>query len=216
LKEDKYPIPDEIKGDYEKAKELRLKGDLESAERIAKELLESYPEHPVLWNLLGSVNFSKKEYRKAEELFLKALGYGTDIPIIYSNLSRTYGILGELEKSAKYARRVIRLNPKLSSAWNTLGLYFVDRGDLEIAVDYFVAAFSYNDGDLESAFNAACALCQLGEREEALLYLEKSLRHKFFLKYALEDPTLAPLRELPRFGRIISEAERRFESEDGT
>jgi tetratricopeptide (TPR) repeat protein len=215
MSEDKYPIPDESFEDYEKAKELRLKRDYNNARLITERLLEQYPEHPKLWNTLGSISFSEGDYKKAEGLFLKAIAYGPDIPLIYSNLSRTCGALGDLDRSAKYARRAIRAEPTLATAWNTLGLYYIDKGQIEIAVDYFIAASSYDESDLECAFNAACALCELGEAEDALRYLEKSLREEFFYDYALKDETLDPLRGHAEYERLIAEAAERFNKGKG-
>ncbi|UCE27915.1 MAG: tetratricopeptide repeat protein [Candidatus Coatesbacteria bacterium] len=208
--EDRYPLPDEIADDYEEAEGLRLKGAYGDARAIVEGLLERYPEHPKLWNCLGSIYFSEGNYEKAEELFQKTLYFAPHNPKVYNNLSRTYRNLGETEKSAEYARRAIRLEPKSPRSWNTLGLFYVDKGELEIAVDYFIAACYCEEDELEAAFNAACALCQLGETEDALRFLEKSLKHEFFLNYALKDETLDPLRGHPDFERLISEATERF------
>jgi tetratricopeptide (TPR) repeat protein len=210
MREDKYHIPYESLEDYEKAKKLRLEGNYDSARLITERLLEKHPEHPKLWNTLGSISFSEGDYKKAEGFFLKAIAYGPGIALIYSNLSRTYGVLGDLDRSAKYARRAIRADPTLSTAWNTLGLYYIDKGQIEIAVDYFVAACLCGEEDLESAFNAACALCELGETDDALHYLEISLREEFFYNYALKDETLEPLRGLAEYELLIAEAAERF------
>jgi len=210
MPEDKYPLPDEIADDYEKAEGLRLKGAYDDARAIIEGLLESYPDHPKLWNCLCSIYFSEGDYQKAEKLFLKTLYYAPHNPRVYNNLSRTYANLGEQGKSLKYARRAIRLDPKSPRSWNTLGLYYVGNGELEAAVDYFIAACYCDEDELEAAFNAACALCQLGETEDALRFLEKSLEHEFFLEYALKDETLDTLRGHPEFERLIAEATERY------
>jgi adenylate cyclase len=208
--EDQYPLPDEIADDYEEAERLRLKGAYDDARAIVEGILKRYPEHPKLWNCLGSICFSEGDYEKAEELFQKTLYFAPHNPKVYNNLSRTYRNLGDTEKSAEYARRAIRLDPKSPRSWNTLGLFYVGKGELEIAVDYFIAACYCDADELEAAFNAACALCQLGEAEDALRFLEKSLKHGFFLDYALKDETLDPLRGHPEFERLIAEASDRF------
>jgi tetratricopeptide (TPR) repeat protein len=214
--EDTNPIPGEIRDDYEKAEELRLKGAYDDAKAIVEGLLERYPEHPKLWNCLGSIYFSEGNYEKAEELFLKTLYFAPHNPKVYNNLSRTYRNLGETGRSAEYARRAIRLDPKSPRSWNTLGLFYVGKGELEIAVDYFIAACYCDADELEAAFNAACALCQLGETEDALRFLEKSLEHEFFLNYALKDETLDPLRGHPGFENLIAEARGRFGNSKNT
>ena len=210
--ENKYPIPAEIKYVYDRAVLLRKENRQESARRVLLGLLELYPEEPRILNLVATTYLDEEGgEEEAEKYFLRSLEYAPDFGDALSNLSGLYSRLGRYEESAGCARRAIKANPKNGAPWMTLGLYYARSGEIKTALEYFLAAYSRDESYSLAAYNAACALSELGRYNEAFEYLEKSLVLRRNLEYAKTDHNLAPLREYPEFGRIIAEAEKRLQ-----
>jgi len=208
----KYGVPAEIKTAYEEAAELSNRGEYKKARRILLELVKVYPGEPRLLNSLGNT-FARTdgEKEKAVEYYRRALEIAPDLAPALNNLSALYSALGRYEESAEYARRAIKADRESPVPWNTLGLYYARKGDVKTGLEYFLASFSYGGGYRIAAYNAACALTELGRAEEALGYLEKSLYDVRLYHDALKDPVLDPLRDIPEFGAIMAEAAERFE-----
>jgi len=202
-----YLVPDDIEIAYRAAVDLNKKGKYELARAELMKLLETYPEEPRLLNSLANTFARVQEDREqAIGYYHKALELAPDFTPALNNLSALYSSLGFYERAAKYARRAIKTNPKSPVPWNTLGLFYVRKGDVEIGLGYFLASYTYDNGYYIAAFNAACAFTELGSTEEALDYLEKSLHDVRLYHDALKDPVLDPLRGLPEFEAIINEA----------
>jgi tetratricopeptide (TPR) repeat protein len=206
-----YLVPDDIKIAYRAAVDLNKKGEYKLARVELAKLLEKYPEEPRLLNSLANTFARVQEDREqAVGYYDKALELAPNFAPALNNLSALYSALGLYEKAAKYARRAIKINPKSPVPWNTLGLYYVRNGDVEIGLGYFLASYTYDNGYYIAAFNAACAFTELGSIEEALDYLEKSLHDVRLYHDALKDPILDPLRGLSEFEAIINEAAERL------
>ncbi len=209
--EEKYLPSQEIEDESKKAAILRLEERYQEALQLLYRLLDKYPGNPLILISIGNVYFSEgRDYNEAERCFLEAYEKVPELTIIISNLSRLYAKIGRYEEAAEYARRVITLDSKSPHAWNTLGLYYARQGKSSIALDYFIASYSYDDTYYTGAYNAACALTQLQRFEEALQYLEISFADENGYIAALNDDSLAPLRELENYKRIIAEAAERF------
>ncbi len=212
--DEKYIHSQEVRDELDRAHLLRLEGRYQEAIQLLYLLLDRYPGDPVILNNLGNVYLSEgRDYDEAERCFLDAFDKAPDLTIILSNLSRLYAKSGRHEKAADYARRVLTLDPKSPYAWNTLGMYYVRQGKFNMALDYFLAAYSYDNTYYTGVYNAACALTQMQRFEEALRYLEISFAEEDSYKVALNDDSLAPLRELDEFKRIVAEAAERFGNE---
>jgi tetratricopeptide (TPR) repeat protein len=117
-----------------------------------------------------------------------------------------YSEMGELEKASEYARRSVMILTESAIPWHTLGVYYLTRGQLVTAIDHFLAAYSYDPAYTKAAYNAACCYALLGEIDEALEYLKKSLDSPERIARAEKDEDFASIRDLPGFKQVIEEA----------
>lgn len=210
-REGEYPIPSEIKSAFDKALRLREQYEHESARRVLLEILEMFPEEPRILHMIGTTYLDEEgREEEAEKYFLLTLRYAPDFGVTLANISGLYSRLGRFEKSAEYARRAIKVNNETGLPWMTLGLYYARKGNVETALDYFLAAYSRDEDYSLAIYNAACALVDLCRYEEAFEYLEKSLVLRRVLEHAKTDASLEPLRKCPEYDRIISEAEEKL------
>jgi len=209
-RDERYPVEAEIEPVYERALALIESGEHEKARRVLLGLLELWPDEPRLINSVGVTYFREGgDAEEAERYFREALKRAPDFSPALSNLSSLFGSLERFDESAEYARRAIKCNPESAIPWMNLGLYYVRLGDLRSGLEYFLAAYSFDDGYLPAAYNAACTLTELGRVEEALEYLEKAAGNDRLYEAALNDPVLAPLRELPEFDEIEARARKK-------
>jgi tetratricopeptide (TPR) repeat protein len=211
----KYLVPGEIAVPYKKAVSLNNIGKYESARRELLGLLELYPNEPRLLNSLGNTYARlKDDTEKGIKCYLKALEIAPDFTPALVNLASLYSALGRYGEAVEYARRALTLDRESPAAWNAIGLYYARTGDVSTALDYFLASYSYDNSYRVAAFNAACALTELGRLEEALKYLELSLGDERLLKDAATDSSLDALRALPEFRRILDKAAETVTAED--
>jgi adenylate cyclase len=201
----KYPVPESIETVYTEAVGI-LEDDPGRAREIIEGLLELEPDEPRLLNSLANTYFVEGELETAEKYFLEALKRGPDFSISNSNLSSVYSKMGRYEESAKYAERAIKCFKGSPIPWNTLGIHYARSGDHKTALEYFLAAYSYDADYLVAAYNAACSYAVTGETGNALAHLEKALADRRYVKAAGTDPDLDPLRDLPRFQEILAAA----------
>ena len=154
--------------------------------------------------------------------------------------ARAFRQIGQVEFSARNYTAVaapiaqaLKLNPEMSSAWSTLGMAQVMRGDLAAAAVSFskeksslfrlpgltmvaikqgksaeaerlLAELTASDGD-NSLFQRAQIMTQWGRKDEALTLLESGYEAlDSGLIQVRTDPLLDPLRQDPRFIRLVN------------
>ena len=154
--------------------------------------------------------------------------------------ARAFRQIGQVEFSARNYTAVaapiaqaLKLNPEMSSAWSTLGMAQVMRGDLAAAAVSFskeksslfrlpgltmvaikqgksaeaerlLAELTASDGD-NSLFQRAQIMTQWGRKDEALTLLETGYEAlDSGLIQVRTDPLLDPLRQDPRFIRLVN------------
>jgi Flp pilus assembly protein TadD len=78
-------------------------------------------------------------------------------------------------------------------------------GQVDRARDWAARALEAGRDEPAIIYNLACLHCLLGEKEEALSYLERSVEHGYGYRSWFEnDADLASLREHPRFQALLN------------
>lgn len=206
----KYAIPEDVDSLYGEALSAIKQKRYDEARRFLFRILDKYSEHPRVLNALAATYRFEGKYEKAEDCFFRAITAYPDYVYAYSNLSLMYSEMGEIEKAGEYARRSVTILRESAIPWHTLGIYYLTRGQLLTAIDHFLAAYSYDPTYKKAAYNAACCYALVGEIDEALDYLKKSLDSPERIARAEEDEDFADIRDLPEFKRIIEEARKSF------
>jgi superkiller protein 3 len=207
---EKYYIPEDSKSSYDETISVMDRGEYENARRLLELLLAEYPEHPHVLNALAETFRREGDYKKAEDCYFRAIAAAPDYVYAYNNLSLMYSSMCELEKAAEYARLSIQIMNASPIPWHTLGIYYLAREQFRVALDYFLAAYSYDPEYTKAAYNAACCYALLGEIDEALEYLKKGLDSAERIAKAEKDKDFAGIRDHPGFKQIIEEAKKSF------
>jgi tetratricopeptide (TPR) repeat protein len=208
---EKYPIPENSKSSYDEAISAMERGEYDNARLLLERLLLECPEHPRVLNALGETLRRKGDYETAEDCYFRAIAFAPDYAYAYNNLSLMYSGMGELEKAAEYARLSMQIMNFSPIPWHTLGIYYMARKQLRVALDYLLAAYTYDPNYTKAAYNAACCYALLGETDTAVEYLKKSLDSPERIAKAEKDADFANLRDLREFKSVIEKARKAFQ-----
>lgn len=215
---DKYPVPEEVAQDWEKAGRLIEEEEYEAAEALLIDILEKEPDHPRIMFTLGILYFHSKArtpderdgFRKSGEIMERIIDVAPDIAEAHSFLSIIYTRAGRISKAADQLELALRLDAESADNWTTLGLYYALERDYSTALEYFLAALSLDPEYYVAAYNAACVYAEMGDTEEALKHLRSGLKSRRLINGAEKDTDFDAIRDLPAFQEIITSAKERL------
>jgi len=95
-------------------------------------------------NNLGVIYLDRKDYIKAEKLFIKSLEANPDFFEAKLNLARFYYFKNDYKRAIGLAEAVIKDNPNSYLGYNYLGVFYSKVGNFELAEDYFEKATEIN------------------------------------------------------------------------
>lgn len=106
-------------------------------------------------------------------------------------------------------QRVVAANPVNGRFWSQLATVLYEAKDYRGAIPAYEKAMELGSGFPSSAaYNIACCYALLGEKEQALKWLEKSFDMGFReLEHSQTDTDLTSLHDDPRFNRIVGLAD---------
>ncbi len=121
----------------EKARELRRQDDLEGSQEQLLELMDVYPDHPLVlfevggaYDVMDEVEMAIPYYRRAIEAGLD----GRDLQECLVCLGSTLRVVGEHEEAVETLERAVDEFPENRSARVFLALAHYSNGDADLAV----------------------------------------------------------------------------------
>ncbi len=91
----------------------------------------------------------------------------------YQNLGRMALEGGELKKAAVFLRTAAAIEPNSDVTQNLLGLYYLQKGNLQESLNHFDRAFKYNNENQIYRINSCFILMRMGRYREVIDTLEK-------------------------------------------
>ena len=154
-------------------------GQKDSAYYHNAQALAHYPENLYLRMTMGVMEWKKKEYSEALEIFNTSLKY-TQNP---TELSQIWGIIGDIElnrneikRSFKAYERALKYNPDNESVLNNYAYNLsLKELDLERALEMITRAISLEKGNATYLDTMAWVLYKLGRYAEAKRYMQQAL-----------------------------------------
>ena len=179
--------------------------EFETAIRINPKLFEAY-------YFYARTCFQRGELAKAAELYERACQANPDDYQAPALLAGIYKSLGRETESAAAQRRALQLAEKQIEFHpdDARALYLgsgvlCQLGDRTRSLEWAQRALKIDPEEPGILYNVACDYALLGQTEEAIVCLEKSLRHNpWFKGWAEKDSDLNSLRSHPRFQALLN------------
>ena len=111
-------------------------GDLSSAGTLYKELLDTHPDHPDLWHLLGVIAHQQNDPELAKTLIGNAIALKDDAADYHNNLGMVNRRLGADDDAETAFRHAVRLNPSHARALANLAALLRGQGEFSAALEY--------------------------------------------------------------------------------
>lgn len=153
-------------------------GQMISAERRARELLEIYWDSAVLLNILGSSLAAQNKLADAVLSYQQALRIEPHRSQVHNNLGISFLRLNRLDEAEASLREAIKEDPSNASAHSNLGIVLSGLGKLDEAVASARQAVNIDPSDASSHSNFGNVLVKLGKADEAIGSYREALKIK--------------------------------------
>lgn len=164
--------------------------DLEDARKYYQRALKANPNYAEAINNLGTIEYSKKNYRRAIGLYKRALRITPNSGSIYSNLGTGYFARKNYKEATLAFQKALELDPEVFEHKGTHGVLLQERSVEERAKFHFYLAKMY---------------AKAGSPERALLYMRKAIEEGFKdRKKFQEDPEFAAIKDLPEYKQLLA------------
>jgi len=175
------------------------------AEKMLRKSLALGPSYPAYSNL-GYLYLQQQRYAEAAGSLEKALQLNDKDYLIWDNLVFAYEGLKDKEKAGKAQDRAILLleqatrdTPRDALAQSNLGLLYAQKKLREKAIPRIQSSLVLSPDDPNILEIAGTAYEDLGDRAQALRYIEKSLQKGYTLANMKSNPELQGLLSDPSF-----------------
>jgi tetratricopeptide (TPR) repeat protein len=159
---------------------------------------------------LGTAYYFQKDFGQALEHYRRATEMEPNEPGHWGNLGDAFRMLKNGDgarraylEAVRRAREKLALLPQDPEAHTSLGLYCARAHEEACALEEGGKAESMQPDSLEVAFTNAVILAILGKTNDAMEHLERAVKLGLSKVRIENDPDLAPLRDLPRYRRIL-------------
>lgn len=150
-------------------------GDLEQAERLYKQVLDSEKDNIHALNLLGMLCVNSFRPDEAISYIEQALQRVPDNPQSHTNIGLAYKDCGDAKKAAHHFRESIKLDPDNPDVYNNLGNVLRVLDKPKEAVQSYEKALQLNRDFAECWSNLAAALNETGQQKPALKAVGRAL-----------------------------------------
>ena len=147
---------------------LYSNGQYQEAIDSIKLLNESYPNVPLLFNLIGACYKSLGQLKAAAQMFETAVGIKPDYAEALKNLGITLDDLGQLDGAVKCFEKAIIADTNYVDAHYNLAITLKKLGLLDAAVKSYENVLTINPNFAEAYSNLGNVLRNLNYREKAL------------------------------------------------
>ena len=147
---------------------LYSSGEIHEAISRIKSLNESYPNVPLLFNILGACYKSIGEIDGAIKMFDTATKIKPNYAEAYFNIGVIYYEISQLNQAINFYLKAIEANPGYSDVHNNLGIAYLDLRQLDKAIKHLELAISFRPEFPEAHNNLGSAYQEKGNLDAAI------------------------------------------------
>ena len=147
---------------------LYSSGEIHEAISRIKSLNESYPNVPLLFNILGACYKSIGEIDGAIKMFDTATKIKPNYAEAYFNIGVIYYEISQLNQAVNFYLKAIEANPGYSDVHNNLGIAYLDLRQLDKAIKHLELAISFRPEFPEAHNNLGSAYQEKGNLDAAI------------------------------------------------
>ena len=147
---------------------LYSSGKIHEAISRIKSLNESYPNVPLLFNILGACYKSIGEIDGAIQMFDTATKIKPNYAEAYFNIGVIYYEISQLNQAVNFYLKAIEANPGYSDVHNNLGIAYLDLRQLDKAIKHLELAISFRPEFPEAHNNLGSAYQEKGNLDAAI------------------------------------------------
>jgi Tfp pilus assembly protein PilF len=196
---DAYPTAHHWYGWY-----LICLGQLDAAERSMRRALELDPLSLPITTNLGFCMYFARRFSDAIAQFHRALELGGEFAEAHRGLGEAYEHLGELDVAVANYRRALEYSGGSTEVIGALGRALAKAGHVDEAVQLLGELDRIRSVRYVSMHEQAMVRLGLGRLDEALQCLERGIGERSYKSvYLRVDPDVDPLRNDPRFARLL-------------
>ncbi len=162
---------EEIRSRLDRATNLHGAGDLKTAERLYREVLEVEPDNAQARHLLGVLALQRGRPDDAVERIRAAIEIGPAEAAWHYNLGNALQRLGRPGEAVASYREAVGLAPEWPAAWNNLGVALQHQGRFDEAADAFERAWRIDPDSQDALANLGTVRQRQGRFEEAIACL---------------------------------------------
>ena len=117
-------------------------GRLPQAEALYRQILESQPNHPDAFHLLGVIAHQAGKHDAAVKLIGRAIGFNANVPHYHNNLGEALRALQKFDAAIAAYQQALGLNQDYTEAHTNLGNAFQQQGKLTEAIASYQQALA--------------------------------------------------------------------------
>jgi adenylate cyclase len=178
--------------------------EFEAAIRLNSNLFDAYYYYARASFASGAIERSADLFRKAAD----ARQEDFQSPFL---LAQSLQMLGRAEEARsanvdgiERVERVLRLNPVDGRALSLGSIHLYENGDTARGMEWLRRSLELYPEDLSTLLNAACLYARVGDKDEALGYLERVFARGWGKRDWIDhDPDYDTLRDHPRFKQLL-------------
>jgi tetratricopeptide (TPR) repeat protein len=156
---------------------LYTQGKFEEAVVQIKALNETYPNVPLLFNLIGACYRELGQLEGSIQMFKSAVKIKPNYAEAFFNLGFAFKENGKIDESIECYRKAILIQPNYPDAYNNLGnILKDDKKNLIEAIENLEWAVAYSPNFAEAHNNLGLALSDFGRAKEAIKSFEKAVK----------------------------------------
>jgi tetratricopeptide (TPR) repeat protein len=212
IDEDRQTSSGKVSLFLEKATILLANQSIEEAITCLDKALEFNPDEYRAWGIRGQIltllnrdEEALTSYEKAITSYSNVLGFSDTLHPIWLSRGVALSNLDRYEEAIISFEKAIELEPGDYAAWDVRGIALTNLDRHKEAITSFDKAIDLKPDVYRAWYNRACSHVLQGEIKLAFIDLEEAFRLNFeeAQKLAATDSDLEPLREDPRFEKLL-------------